>query len=50
MEHAEARWSRAGDAVAVQDSFEAFFELEQERLLRMLWMVTGSLQEAVSLS
>ena len=26
--------------------FEDFFELEQERLLRLLWMVTGSLQEA----
>ena len=46
MEHAEATWSGAGDVVAVQDSFEAFFELEQERLLRLLWMVTGSLQEA----
>ena len=27
-------------------SFEDFFELEQERLLRLLWMVTGSLREA----
>ena len=46
MEHAEATWSGAGDGIAVQESFEAFFELEQERLLRLLWMVTGSLQEA----
>ena len=46
MEHAEATWSGAGDGIAVQDSFETFFELEQERLLRLLWMVTGSLQEA----
>ena len=46
MEHAEATWSGAGDGIAVQHSFEDFFELEQERLLRLLWMVTGSLQEA----
>ena len=26
--------------------FEEFFEVEQERLLRLLWMVTGSLHEA----
>ena len=32
--------------VAVERPFEDFFELEQERLLRLLWMVTGSLQEA----
>ena len=32
--------------MAVEQSFEDFFELEQERLLRVLWMVTGSLQEA----
>jgi RNA polymerase sigma-70 factor, ECF subfamily len=36
----------ARDAVAVDDTFAEFFELEQERLLRLLWMVTGSLQEA----
>ena len=28
------------------DSFEDFFELEQDRLLRVLWMVTGSRHEA----
>ena len=32
--------------MAVEHSFKDFFELEQERLLRLLWMVTGSLQEA----
>lgn len=46
MEHAEATWGGVGDVVAVEHSFEDFFELEQERLLRLLWMVTGSLQEA----
>jgi len=46
MEHAEATWEGVADVVAVEHSFEDFFELEQERLLRVLWMVTGSLQEA----
>jgi RNA polymerase sigma-70 factor (ECF subfamily) len=46
MGQAETTWTGAGHAVPVEDSFEEFFELEQERLLRMLWMVTGSLQEA----
>jgi RNA polymerase sigma-70 factor (ECF subfamily) len=46
MEHAEATWKGVADIVAVEHSFEDFFELEQERLLRVLWMVTGSLQEA----
>ena len=46
MEHAETTWKGAADAVPVDHSFEDFFELEQERLLRLLWMVTGSLQEA----
>ena len=27
-------------------SFEEFFEAEQERLLRVMWLVTGDLQEA----
>jgi len=45
MEQAEATWKGVG-AVAVERSFEDFFEHEQERLLRLLWMVTGSLQEA----
>ena len=35
-----------GEVLPVEHSFEDFFELEQERLLRLLWMVTGSLQEA----
>jgi RNA polymerase sigma-70 factor (ECF subfamily) len=46
MEHAEATWKGVADVVASEPSFEDFFELEQDRLLRMLWMVTGSLQEA----
>lgn len=46
MEHAEAMWQGVDRVVAVEHSFEDFFELEQERLLRLLWMVTGSLQEA----
>jgi RNA polymerase sigma-70 factor (ECF subfamily) len=46
MEHAETTWKGASEVVAVAHSFEDFFELEQERLLRLLWMVTGSLQEA----
>jgi len=46
MERAEATWKGVGDLMAVEHSFEDFFELEQERLLRLLWMVTGSLQEA----
>ena len=46
MEHAEATFKAVCDVVAVEHSFEDFFELEQERLLRLLWMVTGSLPEA----
>jgi RNA polymerase sigma-70 factor, ECF subfamily len=46
MEQAEATWKGAGHAVPAEHSFEEFFELEQDRLLRVLWMVTGSLQEA----
>lgn len=46
MEHAQATWKGVADVVAVEGSFEDFFEDEQERLLRLLWMVTGSLQEA----
>ena len=46
MERTEATWRDAGHAVAVDASFEEFFELEQARLLRLLWMVTGTLQEA----
>jgi DNA-directed RNA polymerase specialized sigma24 family protein len=46
MEHAEATWKGVAEVVAVEHSFEDFVELEQERLLRLLWMVTGTLQEA----
>jgi len=48
MEHTEASLvgQGAGEVVAVQPSFEDFFDLEQERLLSLLWMVTGNLQEA----
>jgi RNA polymerase sigma-70 factor (ECF subfamily) len=46
MEHAETTLKGVGDIVAVEHSFEDFFELEQERLLRLLWMLTGSLEEA----
>jgi RNA polymerase sigma-70 factor (ECF subfamily) len=45
MEQTEATWKAAGHA-AVEHSFEDFFDLEQDRLLRLLWMMTGSLQEA----
>jgi RNA polymerase sigma-70 factor (ECF subfamily) len=45
MEQAEATWKGIG-AMAADRSFEDFFEVEQERLLRLLWMVTGSLEEA----
>ena len=33
-------------AFTLAPSFEEFFEEEQERLLRILWIVTGNLQEA----
>jgi RNA polymerase sigma-70 factor, ECF subfamily len=46
MEHVQATWEGAAEVEAVERPFEEFFELEQERLLRLLWMVTGSLQEA----
>lgn len=48
MEHMDASLAKqgAGEVVVVEPSFEDFFDLEQERLLRLLWMVTGSQQEA----
>jgi RNA polymerase sigma-70 factor (ECF subfamily) len=46
MEHAEATWKGVADVVAVEQAFEDYFELEQVRLLRLLWMVSGSLKEA----
>jgi RNA polymerase sigma factor (sigma-70 family) len=46
MERVGATWNGVGRVMAVDLSFEDFFEVEQERLLRLLWMVTGSLQEA----
>jgi RNA polymerase sigma-70 factor (ECF subfamily) len=45
MEHAEATWNHPAE-VTIALSFEDFFEREQDRLLRLLWMVTGSSQEA----
>jgi RNA polymerase sigma-70 factor (ECF subfamily) len=46
MGQTESAWEGVDGVMAVERSFEEFFELEQERLLRLLWMVTGSLQEA----
>jgi RNA polymerase sigma-70 factor (ECF subfamily) len=46
MAHLHTTWEGAAVVEAAQRPFEDFFELEQERLLRLLWMVTGSLQEA----
>jgi RNA polymerase sigma-70 factor (ECF subfamily) len=46
MERVHETWEGAAEVQAVGQPFEEFFELEQERLLRLLWMVTGSLQEA----
>jgi RNA polymerase sigma-70 factor (ECF subfamily) len=46
MEDAEVTWKGVEQIVAIEHLFEDFFEQEQERLLRVLWMVTGSLQEA----
>jgi DNA-directed RNA polymerase specialized sigma24 family protein len=37
---------RGAEPLVVALSFEEFFEAEQERLLRILWIVTGSLHEA----
>ena len=45
MEHVRQP-GRGGEVVAAGRPFEEFFDLEQERLLRLLWMVTGSLPEA----
>jgi RNA polymerase sigma-70 factor, ECF subfamily len=46
MERTEATWNGLDHEMAVDASFEDFFELEQERVLRLLWLVTGSRQEA----
>jgi RNA polymerase sigma factor (sigma-70 family) len=46
VEDAVEAWKGVAEVVAVERSFEDFFEQEQERLLRLLWMVTGSLPEA----
>ena len=46
MERVEAVREGAAGIVAAPGPFEDFFELEQERLLRLMWIVTGSLQEA----
>jgi RNA polymerase sigma-70 factor, ECF subfamily len=34
------------ETLAAPMPFEEFFELEQDRLLRVMWLVTGNLQEA----
>jgi RNA polymerase sigma-70 factor, ECF subfamily len=46
VEDAVEGWKGVAEVVAVERSFEDFFEQEQDRLLRVLWMVTGSLPEA----
>jgi RNA polymerase sigma-70 factor, ECF subfamily len=46
MERADGTWKGLDHEMAVDASFEDFFELEQERILRLLWLVTGSRQEA----
>ena len=48
MEHPEATFGGEAvrDFMAAENAFVDFFSLEQERLLRVLWIVTGSLQEA----
>jgi RNA polymerase sigma factor (sigma-70 family) len=46
MGDVETTWEGAPEVAAVERPFEQFFELEQERLLRLLWIVTGSLPEA----
>ena len=46
MEQARTEWKTADRTVLIESPFEEFFEGEQERLLRILWMVTGSLHEA----
>ena len=33
-------------AISVEPSFDAFFEVEQQRLVRIMWMVTRDLPEA----
>jgi RNA polymerase sigma-70 factor, ECF subfamily len=44
MEHARAGWTTG--VISFTSPFEEFFEAEQDRLLRILWMVTGNHQEA----
>ncbi len=46
MERVDATWNGVEEDMAVDVSFEDFFALEQERILRLLWLVTGSRQEA----
>ena len=49
MERRATIGTERAEPFAVALSFEEFFEAEQERLLKILWMVTGSLHEAEDL-
>src|SRR5262245_42371741 len=46
MERSSALDAEQEKPLVLALSFEEFFEAEQDRLLRIVWMVTGSLQEA----
>lgn len=46
MERSSALGAAKAESLTVVLTFEEFFESEQERLLKILWMVTGSLHEA----
>lgn len=41
--------SRTSEAVSIADSFEVFFELERDRLLGALYLITGNRQDAEEL-
>jgi len=47
----EGRWKASGDPMASEPlTFEAFFESEKDRLLRILCVITGSRSEAEDLA
>jgi RNA polymerase sigma factor (sigma-70 family) len=46
MEHVGAAWEGAAGIATAERPFEEFFDLEQKHLLRVLWIVTGNLEEA----
>jgi DNA-directed RNA polymerase specialized sigma24 family protein len=46
VEHGDVTWESIEEVMVVERSFEEFFEVEQERILRLVWLVTGSRQEA----